>query len=343
MFIRADRNWNPRCGAGTRRELADEAVVLQRQSRWIIDPATVCLVIECGLESIFRLDCVRPWVSKQTRHVLREWQLREHDENLGRRGSAHLTDSGRVVIIESSVQDRQRVTGFWNRLWRFVHDVCLLAPPADDETMAGLCEWASILDIGTISAIAIAKSHSATLLSDELAVRSAANALGADSASLRGALGRALEKRQVSMTEAVDAFAALASTGRGFLSLPFDLLRFAILRMPANLREPRVKTLLSTLKLADPVTAWPQLLSLLLINRQFRLKDRRMGMNDSVLLRLVLHYAPRPDPALAKAIRHAVIGVPNTTAPMKSWNSRIARAIRRALGRYLSRNSSKER
>lgn len=335
-FLRREGHWIPRCALGTAEELSIESNTLEGLKKWVIDPASLCLIIECELEHIFFKGGARPWVSRSARHMLKSWQLHEHEYHRGRRGSLHLGSRGRLILVEFSAHDRKRLKAFWDRLWRFVDECCEIAPYPSDETMAGLENWSETIDFGTLSAIGVAKEFAVSLLSDELAIRAAASAVGVSSAGLRGAILQASIGKIISLRQTVDAIAELSTTGRTFISIPFVLLRYAVLWMPAAVRESRVEALLSTMKTADPRSTWPSLLSILFLNHVMRRRNCAIGMNDDQLLRLIFRYAPPPGREIAEGIRAAVVGSTRGAPAVKPWRGRSLRSLRRAIQRYLS-------
>lgn len=336
-FLRADGAWIPRSAMGLSSEIERERVALRRASRWIIDPATVCLIVECGLEHMFVSEALRPWISRHTRQVLIQWQLEEHERKRGQRGSFHLRPSGKLLVVEASAIDRRAGASFWRRVWSFVRGVCEESPVPTDDSLGALASWSEVLDVGAISSVAIAKEHRVAVLSDELVVRTAAAEFGVDGLALRGAVVHARIQQRISADCAVQAFTALARTGREFLSLPFALLRHSVLRMPPNLRSPCTEALLSTVKNADPVGTWPSLLGTLAANHRGRKSDRRIGMNEKRLLRLILRHAPQMDSGLARSLLYAVVGRASERPAASSWRGAEMRPLRRMLGRYLSR------
>jgi len=332
LFLTAQDSWIPRSHSGLLSEYRAEAEELMGDCQWVIDPATVCLIVECQIQTAVAAGGKKPIVTAESRVALRKWQLSERQDKKGSRGWMYLDARGRLRIAELGAATRKANTNFWRRLWQFVERECVYAESATDDTMYSLRNWADVLDGGSLSSIATSSDLGAVLLSDELVVRAAAKEIGSKSASLRGVVLQAIDRRLLSVGQGIRAIAALCRTGRSFFSISGWMLTEA-LKLPSHERWPALRALLSTVRAGDPITTWPILLTALAHNARLRISTRRLGVDERAFAKLVFRSAPRSDAFLAKVLVGVAVGSRSKPPQSMLFRGAAMRQLRRMLRR----------
>lgn len=338
-FSQASEHWTPKCHTGITPDLEAEDQVVKDVGRWVVDPLTICLIVETGLEPLLAAQPLSPWVTAETIKTLRDWYLQER-ESVRAHGSMRMREDQRLEVHEISARERRAHRAYWRRVERFVEGHCEPAPRPQDDVATRFAGHVDALDAGTVSTLAAAAAYGAGVLSDELAIRAIATADGLRAASLRGLAAQALHDGRLPALVVTRMFVRLALTGRTFLALPLRTLHLA-LELPSFERREALTALLKATRTADPMTVWPGAFVLMVANDLRRALHRQLGMDRRQLVRLVLANLPPLDSAHRRALIHALNSRDDgRSAQRYRWWGRLHRPLRRALLRWLRRRTS---
>lgn len=338
-FSQALENWTPKCHTGTTPDLETEDQILRKVDRWVLEPLTICLIVETELESLISAQAFPPWVTSETRKTLQDWYLQER-ESVRARGMMRMRDDQRLEIHEITTLQRRAHREYWRRVERFVDTCCEPAPRPPDDVATRFAGYEGAIDAGTVSALTVAVAQGTGVLSDELAIRAIATADGVQAVSLRGLLARALHEKQLPALVVTKMFVRLASTGRTFLALPLRTLHLA-LQLPSSERRLALEKLMKAIRNADPMTVWPAALRLMIANDLDRATDRRRGIDRRALVRLLLANLPPLDASHRRAFYRALTEQIDARSGQRyAWTGRVHRSVRRAVLRWLMRTDS---
>jgi tetratricopeptide (TPR) repeat protein len=325
QFGHASREWRPRSHGGQREVREAEATCLAKAQSVVLDPLTLCLIVEAELEDMLGVLPGPLWITGETRRTLQEWYFTEREALRGL-GTMRLGRGRKIQMEEHLPSHRLMLRRFWGRVQQFVERRCIVAPRPSDDSVAQFALLEEAFDDSTIATLATAKHHEAVWLCDELALRDALAQPNLVSAvSLQSLLHEAFRLGGApSRWQTVRAFARLASTGRHFLAIPYAALPLAW-NLASHERGTTLKALLSTVKDAEAVPTWRAALNLLVANEKLRQKDRRLGIARRKLVPMTLRSLPDLPRQMAESLGRTLAN---------NWPGDL-RPLRRAVQRWL--------
>ncbi|WP_298852262.1 hypothetical protein [uncultured Aquimonas sp.] len=326
-FLHASQGWTPLCHTGSADDFAREDRAVERLDGWVIDGATICIIVEANLREVFSNLKTRLYVTRETLAALREWYMHERS-TFRSAGVMSSSQKGKIRLREFDSASRREHRRFWSRVHDFVENETILAERADDETSAEFSQFRDTLDTGTISCLATAKALGLGYLTDELAIRQVfALPFGVEAVSLRAFLMKwfqaGIRESPGYSLAAVRAFARLAGHGRKFQSIPVAS-PFASLYASASERSQLISDLLSTTATAE-ASFWKQGLLLIAKNHALRAASLSSGIRPRKLLSIVLRSLPKLP---AEQMSHLAELIE------RDWRT-VDRSTRRAVVRWL--------
>jgi tetratricopeptide (TPR) repeat protein len=338
MLLRASGRWVPKSHSGAQEELDHEKEVLGADPRFVIDAATVCLIVELDLEPLIATFSEKPTITAETERSLFDWYMTER-ESARAQGNMGVAPDGRSLHMQTyGPVHRKAVRSFWKRVARFVQTGLERAPRASDDVRAEFADFAPPFDLATLSSIAAAKPEGMALLSDELGVRGVARAYNIPAVSFRAVLDRARATRSLPLVHCTRMFAALAATGRTFLALPFATFA-CVTHLPSGERTQTMKALASTLAKAAPLPLWAFFVHFLTVNAELTRRNHRKGMSPGKLAKLLFRMMPK----MSRVDTIAFLRLLNDDGFLTKihWDGQkrrtAVRAVKRTLARHLRR------
>lgn len=291
-FVTASEGWSPRCHTGNSAHSDSEDRLVEEvpDNGWIVDAATICIIVQAELEPFFR----GLYLTSESRETLRQWYLQER-ETFRAQGFMSAGKGNRINVQTFDADSRRLHRAFWARVASFTERDCVICAPAADDIAAEFAPLCDMLDDGTVSTLAAAKDYGFGLLSDELAIRQAfAEPAKIRTVSLRPFLMQefrhSISSGVFGSVNIVRAFARLAALGREFQSVPVIAPQIA-LHAPADERWLLLRALLPTFRNANPLH-WRDGLALIKYNSHLRKGSQGAGVDSRPLIKLVLGSLP---------------------------------------------------
>lgn len=305
QFGHASLEWRPRSHGGQREVREAEATCLAKAQSVVLDPLTLCVIVEAELEDMLDVLPAPLWITGETRRTLQEWYFTEREALQGL-GTIRLGRGRKIQMQEHLPSQRVMLRKFWGRVQLFVERRCTVAPRPSDDSVAQFAHLEESFDDSTVATLATAKHHEAVWLCDELALRDGLAQPNCVSAvSLQSLLHEAFRRGVPSRRQTVRAFARLASTGRHFLAIPYAALPLAW-NLASHERGTTLRALLSAVKDAEAVPTWRAALNLLVANEKLRQKDRRLGIARRKLVPMTLRALPELPQQVAESLGRTI-------------------------------------
>jgi hypothetical protein len=261
-LLHKSEHWRPPGHSGLPQDIdADDANLLSGQ-RLVLDPVSVLLLVELGVEQLIANMAQKPAMTHQAAQQLFDWWYVHGRTRRGSPGFVTLDKDEQMAVVIQSAPDRKKKLKYWQRVRDIVTQHIELMDPAKLEKESEL-RMVSVLAPSMLSGMALARENGWIYVTEEPLLRAVAGmVVGAPVASLHRLIIVAAQKRWTTISDAVLALTKMMRMGWRWVSFPVSMIRAAY-ALPENQRWPTFRTLISRFRDADPAVAVPTLFKLL--------------------------------------------------------------------------------
>jgi tetratricopeptide (TPR) repeat protein len=326
-LLRKSEGWVPIGHSGTGADIIVDDAALTSGKRLVLDPMSILLLVELGVEDLLARLPVKPVVSRQAAWQLFDWWYVFERPKHGASGYTKVCDRHGRPIPPQTAAHRLAVLAYWRRVQRVVVELCETTPPLP-VTNTAIQRELSRLGPAMVSGLGLAKAHGWVYVTEEPMPRAfAIEPFGCAVGSVHRLLVVAASRGWLPPADMVRAIGTMIRRGWRWVSFPVSALRLA-LQLNESERWLIVEALLRRVRRADPQIAFQTLFAML------RELDRNLIPNvDASRLRSLI--ASALPPVAARQTRRTLAHHFAQQHP-----GQLHRASRRALREWATRKPS---